>query len=360
MLIARLLERDYAVRTAGSGEEALAMLLEEPADLVLADQRMLGITGVELFAELRARDPDCVRILMTAYTDPEAMMAAINRGEVYRFIFKPWNPVDMRTEIRHALERRDLILHNRKILAELSRRNLELEHSLAELSEARGRLVRAEKLALVGRFSASFAHDIRNLLMTMSNLHVFANRHRDDPVLCEALADIEQASGDMTTMVEELGALARGETPRYRMLRARLCDVVSNVVRFAQGGAAFSACPIEIADEDPPACPMAPERIRRVVLNLLQNAAEALEGGGAIRVRMFAEAGEVCLSVSDGGAGIPKAQLERIFEPFFTTKEKGTGLGLDICRTIVAGHGGRLTVESEVGKGSTFTMRLPG
>jgi two-component system NtrC family sensor kinase len=99
----------------------------------------------------------------------------------------------------------------------------------------------------------------------------------------------------------------------------------------------------------------------QVFMNLLVNAAYAIEDQGVITVRSWAEDGYVCVSVADTGRGIPEANLSRLFDPFFTTKEvgKGTGLGLNIAYDIVKKHNGEITVRSEPGKGTEFTVRIP-
>jgi two-component system NtrC family sensor kinase len=104
-----------------------------------------------------------------------------------------------------------------------------------------------------------------------------------------------------------------------------------------------------------------PHQMNRVFMNLLVNAAHAIEGQGVITVRSWEEDGYVCVSVADTGRGIPEADLVRIFDPFFTTKEvgKGTGLGLSITYDIVKKHNGEITVRSEPGKGTEFTVRIP-
>jgi signal transduction histidine kinase len=103
-------------------------------------------------------------------------------------------------------------------------------------------------------------------------------------------------------------------------------------------------------------------KIRQVLLNLIQNAAEAMEDGGTVTVRAsdFPEGGGIVLAVQDDGPGIPPDQLKRVFEPFFSTKFSGTGLGLAIARSLVEQHGGTLQVDSEVGKGTNFYLILPG
>ena len=104
-----------------------------------------------------------------------------------------------------------------------------------------------------------------------------------------------------------------------------------------------------------------PQQLNQVFMNLLVNAAHAIEGHGTITVRTWQEGEVVCISITDSGKGIAPEHLNRIFEPFFTTKDvgKGTGLGLSICYDIIHKHGGEILVESTVGTGSTFTVRLP-
>jgi signal transduction histidine kinase len=101
------------------------------------------------------------------------------------------------------------------------------------------------------------------------------------------------------------------------------------------------------------------EQIRRVLLNIIQNAVQAMPEGGRITLRIGVEEGGVLVSVEDTGVGIPEENLSRIFTPLFSTKAKGVGLGLTISKQIVEAHGGEIILKSEVGTGSTFTIRLP-
>jgi two-component system NtrC family sensor kinase len=104
-----------------------------------------------------------------------------------------------------------------------------------------------------------------------------------------------------------------------------------------------------------------PQKLNQVFMNLLVNAAHAIEGHGTIRVKTFSEGNDIVVCISDTGRGIAPENLTRIFEPFFTTKEvgKGTGLGLSISYDIIKKHGGVITVESRVDAGTAFTVRLP-
>ena len=358
MLLEKLLGDDYEVATASTGSDGLESLAAHPADLVIADNRMPGMTGVEFLAQVRNRWPDTIRIVLTAYTDPDAMVDAINRGEAYRFIFKPWNPVEMRTTIRDALARRSLERENIRLLEDLKQRNADLQRSLTQLEEARNRLLAAEKLALAGRLTSGLAHDIRNYMTAVANIEVFTERYHDDRELQEMVEFIGHATNDLRSVVNELGALARGQVPVYDLIPGDLAQAVKEAIRLVQHAPAFKSRPIQLDCQPVPLVPMALDRLRRVILNLLQNAAEAAPEGKPILVRVFVERSSACVSVTDHGSGIGEELRERIWEPFFTTKPTGTGLGLDICRVIVDGHGGRITLESAIGR-TTFTVALP-
>jgi len=108
-----------------------------------------------------------------------------------------------------------------------------------------------------------------------------------------------------------------------------------------------------------PASPIDPTQIQQVLVNLIKNAMHAMTKGGTLTLQTGEGADGVWVSVADTGGGIPQEQINRIFEPFYTTKKKGTGLGLMIVQRIVRGHGGRIDLESHVGRGTTFRIWLP-
>ncbi len=115
----RGLDDHYRVLTAGSGKEALQVLAEHPVDLILADQRMPEMTGVELFRETRVLHPEAIRVLITGYTDPEDMIRAINEGAIYQYVSKPWHPEQLRLLIKRAIESRELARRHRYLSREL-------------------------------------------------------------------------------------------------------------------------------------------------------------------------------------------------------------------------------------------------
>ncbi|MHB8419789.1 MAG: response regulator [Myxococcales bacterium] len=132
--LARALREDgYELRFAGSGKEALELLKQEPADMVLSDHMMPAMTGLELMREVRKAHPDSLRLILTGYADLEMAISAINEGEIYRFLTKPWDQVELQVTVRLGFERLLLERENRRLLATVKRqsdfiRDLEAEH----------------------------------------------------------------------------------------------------------------------------------------------------------------------------------------------------------------------------------------
>ena len=184
-----------------------------------------------------------------------------------------------------------------------------------------------------------------------------------DPAMTEALEAL--LAGDSSTNVEQMRELVVNLRDFTRLDRAQVDHVdlnkgLDNVIYIAK-----SVIPnrVTIHKEfgDVPAIACMPSQINQVFLNLINNAAQAIEGSGGITVRTGVEGDYVKIEVADTGKGIPAEVLPHIFEPFYTTKEAGvgTGLGLSIAHDIVRNHGGRISLDSTVGQGTTFTILLP-
>src|SRR6185312_2797198 len=131
-----LLRRKYKVLGATSAREAIDIMSREEVHLVMSDQRMPGITGVEFLSKVRGEHPDAIRLLFTGYADIRAVIDAINQGRVYRYITKPWDPDELETVIDEAAERYDLIVERNTLVETLKERNTELESANAELKRS--------------------------------------------------------------------------------------------------------------------------------------------------------------------------------------------------------------------------------
>lgn len=135
-----LLRLDYKVLGASRAAEGMRALAAHEVHVVMTDQRMPGMSGVELLHHIRGEHPDAIRLLFTGYADLRAVIDAINQGNVYRYLTKPWDPDELQTVIREACNRYDLIVERKLLLEELERKNAELERKNAELTRKNAEL----------------------------------------------------------------------------------------------------------------------------------------------------------------------------------------------------------------------------
>jgi hypothetical protein len=220
-------------------------------------------------------------------------------------------------------------------------------------------MARAEQLASLGQLAAGLTHEIKNPLAGVSAaLELLRDEAHIEsrPIYDQMLAELRRVSGTVDALLRlgkpqppqrvetDLGRVAREVTSLFNA-RLRRQDVKLDV---------------DIAD-DVPALPLDPGLMVQLLMNLLTNASQATDRGGLVTVLVapFPRRDGVVMAVSDSGRGIEQEHLERIFDPFFTTKEEGTGLGLPICKQIVEQHGGTMSIQSEVGKGTRVMVLLP-
>lgn len=230
--------------------------------------------------------------------------------------------------------------------------------------EERMTRIRTERLAQLGTLLAGFAHEVRNPLSTISlNLQLVLEEFRDpetprDKRTQKRVATVEAEVRRLQKILEEFLGFARAPEPK--LLPVDLNQRLQAVVDFHQpelreNGLTLRFYPghdigLVSADWD---------HLQAAVVNLVRNAKDATPSGGEVLVSTVREGGWVMIRVTDTGAGIPAELQPRVFDPYFSTKKSGTGLGLPTARRVAAEHGGSLTLQSEVGKGTQFTLRLP-
>ncbi|MGB8657394.1 MAG: PAS domain S-box protein [Candidatus Zixiibacteriota bacterium] len=289
---------------------------------------------------------------------------------------------------------------------ELQEKNLELEEEKKRLKEAyeklnqvQAQLLQSEKLASLGQLSAGVAHELNNpISFVHSNLGTLGEYLQDIKALLNGYAELERAlpaDGSWGKSLEQINAL-KGQIDFDSMLQdfdkiiseskdgtMRVRNIVQNLKDFSymdkgEPGLADINQGIESTlnivwneikykaevtkEYGPiPKIECFPQQLNQVFMNILVNAAQAIQNHGEIAIRTYQKEENVVVEISDTGAGISEANLKHIFEPFFTTKEvgKGTGLGLSVVYGIVQKHKGKIEVESQVGKGSTFRVILP-
>ncbi len=254
-----------------------------------------------------------------------------------------------------------LLERTRKIYQQLRKSHHKLQLSHQELEKAQTHLIRTEKLASLGQLAAGVAHEINNPLGTIT---IFAH------LLLKNIPEDNAARNDIQLIIEEAnrtkeivqGLLSFARETKLRPGSSNLNDVLEDVLSLVVNQALFHDIKIKknLLDELP-ATFVDPTQIKQVFLNMILNAAQAMAGNGklSITTQVDHENNMIQIIVQDNGPGIPEKVMSKIFDPFYTTKEKGTGLGLAISYGIIQRHLGKIDVETDMGKGSTFTVSLP-
>lgn len=221
-----------------------------------------------------------------------------------------------------------------------------------------------EKLAAMGTATARILHQIKNPLQTIV-LHsdILQNEKMvADPAHRREVADaIIGESQRLVTMLEELSVYASGANRALNRQPVFVDDLVRQVMAHEAREAAETGIRVDASGVEQAVVFADAYYLRQVVENLVRNAREAMaeQAGSRVRATVERDGGQAVVRVSDNGPGIPPEKLPFIFQPFHSTKGKGMGLGLAICREIVEAHAGRIEVESAVGQGTTFIVRLP-
>jgi signal transduction histidine kinase len=235
-----------------------------------------------------------------------------------------------------------------------------------ENDQLRQQLLQAQRLSSVGALASSVAHEFNNILTTIINYAKLALKaEANEAARTQALEKILKGSLRAGTIVSSMLGFARNNSTQRDM--TDVPALVEEVLVLAEKDLSKHRIQVETKFQGRPQAPVVPGQIEQVLLNLIINARQAMPRGGRLRidVRINPRTHMVEVRVADTGVGIAPEGLRLIFEPFYTTKEPdehghgGTGLGLSVCRQIIEQHHGRIRVESVVGKGSTFTVKLP-
>jgi signal transduction histidine kinase len=235
-----------------------------------------------------------------------------------------------------------------------------------EAEQLRQQLMQAQRLSSVGAIASSVAHEFNNILTTIINYAKLGLKpEATDAGRMQALEKILKGSQRAAVIISSMLGFARNHSTSREL--TDLVALVEEVLVLTEKDLSKHQVQVEKKFQGRPKAPVVRGQIEQIFINLIINARQAMPRGGHLRleVRDNPPAGTVELKVSDTGVGIPRERLPLIFEPFYTTKEPdedgsgGTGLGLSVCRQIIEQHHGRIRVESVVGKGSTFTVKLP-
>ncbi|MEO0287191.1 MAG: GAF domain-containing sensor histidine kinase [candidate division WOR-3 bacterium] len=248
-----------------------------------------------------------------------------------------------------------LSYQNAKYYEELTRYINEMEEIVKEKTRE---LIKSEKFALIGQMSSVIIHEIKNLLSGISAMSEFILLKSSEEKICETAKiireEIEKGLKNLSNVLEYVKPL------KLDFKKRKIEEVIEKAITLSKGF--FEGKDIEIKveiDKNLPEILLDEDRIKEVFINLISNAAHAIEKRGFIIIRGYKEDNFIIVEVEDNGIGIKKEDIDKIFEPFFTTKPKGVGIGLAIVKKILEYHLWEIGVQSEVGKGTIFKIKIP-
>jgi two-component system, cell cycle sensor histidine kinase and response regulator CckA len=458
----------YEVISALNCDRALNLLKGDLFHVVLTDIRMPEKNGINLLDRIRTFDPDIPVIIMTGYASLDTAVEAVKHG-AFDYLSKPLDFNKLKSIIKHAVEKYELLQENRRLMKELQDINANLElkirdrtrelnnilfsthesvmttdmdliiksantqtlnvfgkdcigsrlddlieginfktvipqilhydsystnhivkfddkyleivlsplvdsetgekfgltvvtEDITEKRKLEAQVIQSAKMSAVGQFATGLAHEFNNILSGIIGYTSFAFSRTSIESIREDLKIVEMAAARASDLVTTLLSFSKNRENRKQL--ASLEEVIEDAIKLIEH--TFKSDGIQIIrnyGKVPPVV-MNVGEIQQVIINMALNSRDAMSEGGLMVIKTDLDGDYVRIEFSDNGIGIPDKNLQKIFEPFFTTKKSddsksGTGLGLSVVYSIVERHGGRIEVSSEIGKGTTFTVRLP-
>lgn len=251
---------------------------------------------------------------------------------------------------------------NLRFLEETKRFNeileAKIEEATKEIKEKQDELIKTERLATIGELATGIAHEIRNPLSGITVALELMKNETHNEEHNQTISDILKELGRLERIIK--GLLQLGHPRSLNLIECDPNDIIETALSLASLKAKEKGIMVEKKLGCKDRFQVDPEQIQQVLLNLLINGIEAMDGSsGKLTVETEGSNGHVEIKISDTGCGLSEKNKERIFQPFYSTKEHGTGLGLSISRRIVETHKGKILISSEKGKGSTFTVVIP-
>ena len=359
-----LFRREYQVYTFERAGEALqAIETLRGVAVILSDQRMPSISGVEFLEQSRRTHPDATRLLFTGFADIKAVIDAINLGHIARYLSKPWDADEIQAVIRRAVEQHDLIVEKNRLLV--------------ELKETNARLLEADRLK--GKFIEVASHELNTPVTVVLGLAELWKMTMGEDARPDERAWVDRIHGAgkrLASTVERMLKLLKSDhlAPNVVLEMVELEPLVRRSVVELQPflSARNQVIAIKVAP-DLGSAEVDPAKVADVLTNLLVNAIKFTPDGGSIALEAGGEGPDrVRFRVIDRGQGIAVDDCRHLFEPFFTGYDtmhhssgdyqygkRGIGLGLCLVKAFVELHGGSVDVDTAPGRGSCFSFTLP-
>ena len=397
----------HEVLEAENGKLAWQLFLEHEPDMIISDWMMPEMDGIQLCRKIRESPKKTYSyVMLLTAKDKMTDLVEVFEAGADDYIIKPFKPDELRSRIKTGERIVKLESEHHELQEELIKKNKKLDETLVHLKATQSQILQSEKMASIGQLAAGVAHEINNPIGFIgSNLDALSDYMKDVDALIayyqklgktlkesdqkslsdeikkqvqtvfehekdieidylikdipELLSDCKDGTDRVGKIVGDLKSFAHPGNDQQMLIDINkglesTLNVVNNEIKYKA-----------TVTKDFGQVPMVegfPQKLNQVFMNILVNAAQAIKEKGEIKIQTKKEGKYVVVTISDNGCGIEKEHLSKIFDPFFTTKEigKGTGLGMNIAYNIIEEHKGKINVKSVVGKGTIFTIILPG
>jgi signal transduction histidine kinase len=358
--------RSYHILTATSAHEALMLLAEHPIQLVLTDQRMPVMNGLELLIQVKDSYPDTMRMIVTGYSDLSVVMEAFNQIGIFHYALKPWDNQSLEITIQNALKAFDLKLHNRQLIQQLTQTNASLEARVQQRTE---QLLGANQFK--DKLLSVVSHDLRSPLGSLASFLELYLLEPDSFTAQETqhmLGKLQQSVSSVSQMLDELLNWSQHQLQQAEPVLDwhPIEPTLNQLLDSYQLAATQKQLKLQTRWPEKPVQVFTDANLLRgIIRNLVSNAIKFTPQGGLITVQVREQAEQFIFSVADSGIGIQSDQVNKLLGGSWldstrgTAGEKGTGLGLNLCQDYLARLGSWLQVESRIGEGTRFSFHLP-
>ena len=332
--------KDYDIMLAKSASEAMVLLKENDVQIVVSDQRMPNVSGVEFLEKLSHEYPSIIRIIITGFSDYNAIVDSINKAKVYKYLPKPWKKEEFKEILDKAFELYELRTQNKILVGELTKVNEELDHFL---------------------YSAS--HDLRAPIATIKGLIELAKRETDVTVIQDLIGKKERTINRLDFFVTQINQYAGNLRMSDEFNEVWFDPLIDEVLVSLRTHDRYACCKINRAIDQSAVFTTDRRRLLDAFFHVLLNAFNFYhrERETVIDISVRIENNNALIRVVDNGVGIHKDEIPKVFNMFYKASSfnSGAGLGLFLTRETIRKIEGNITIESELGKQTVVTITIP-
>ncbi len=365
--------RNYTIYTALSGKEGLEVLNKEEIHLVITDQKMTEMTGVEFLEAVVSIYPNTERMILTAYSDVDFIMRAVNKCGIFQYILKPWDSRALKIIIDNALSSYQLKKDNRNLINNLKEANLQLEQKVKERTvalDSKNKMLQKTN-EIKDKLFTIISHDLR---VPMASLNVLME------VMVQTQAnisvdDFKKYSLKVRTYIQSVmnlldnllnWSLSQLGDDKIMIETLDIQRIISENIKLFEIAATEKSMTLSAPIITKPVAVLGDKNMSNLIVrNLLSNAIKFTPKGGKVSIDIKTDENHASISVKDTGVGISEAHLEKLFDQdYFSTNrgtahEKGTGIGLKLCKEFTEKQNGTLKILTNQDSGSIFTFTIP-